>query len=123
MTKKVILILSPYHLPSYELTIKSKPHYLDLENKFIKLKKYNSVILNYDPFSEDIFKWYQQLVSESLGKNFKGIMPVISSMPKDNHSVMQLYLDGFKSNFFILWIVILETICQSSYIFFGEVKL
>ena len=27
-------------------------------------------------------------------------MPIISSMPKDNHSVMQLYLDGPKNNFF-----------------------
>ena len=27
-------------------------------------------------------------------------MPIISTMPKDNHSVMQLYLDGQKNNFF-----------------------
>mgnify|MGYP006124406065 FL=1 len=27
-------------------------------------------------------------------------MPIISTMPKDNHSVMQLYLDGKKNNFF-----------------------
>ena len=27
-------------------------------------------------------------------------MPIISSMPKDNHSLMQLYLDGQKNNFF-----------------------
>ena len=27
-------------------------------------------------------------------------MPIISTMPKDNHSVMQLYLDGFKNNFY-----------------------
>ena len=27
-------------------------------------------------------------------------MPIISSMPKDNHSLMQLYLDGPKNNFF-----------------------
>ena len=37
----------------------------------LKKKKFNSVILNYDPKSEDLFKWYQQLVSESLGKKFK----------------------------------------------------
>ena len=28
------------------------------------------------------------------------MLPIISVMPKDNHSVMQLYLDGFKNNFF-----------------------
>ena len=66
----------------------------------VKKKKFNSIILNYDPDSESLFKWYQQLMAESLGKKSKGILPIISSMPKDNHSVMQLYLDGFKNNFF-----------------------
>ena len=73
--------------------------------KLTKLKKNNSVILNYDPYSEDFFKWYQQLVSESLGKNSKGIFPIISSMPKDNHSILQLYLSGFNSNFYTFFIV------------------
>ena len=67
---------------------------------FLKQKKYNSIILNYDENSDDLFRWYQQLVAESLGKNQKGILPIISSMPKDNHSVMQLYLDGPKNYFF-----------------------
>ena len=67
---------------------------------FLKQKKFNSIILNYDECSENLFKWYQQLIAESLGKKGKGIMPIISSMPKDNHSVMQLYLDGPKNNFF-----------------------
>ena len=66
---------------------------------FIK-KKFNSIIINYDENSDDLFRWYQQLVAESLGKKQKGILPVISSMPKDNHSLMQLYLDGPKNNFF-----------------------
>ncbi len=73
--------------------------------KLIKRGKYNSVILNYDPYSEDLFKWYQQLVSESLGKSSKGIMPIISTMPKDNHSILQLYLSGFKPNFYTFFIV------------------
>ena len=72
---------------------------------FIKKKKYNSIIINYDSKSENLFKWYQQLVAESLGKNNKGILPVISNMPKDNHSVMQLYLDGFQNNFFTFFYV------------------
>ena len=72
---------------------------------FIKKKKYNSIILNYDPKSEDLFYWYQQLVAESLGKSKKGLLPIISNMPKDNHSVMQLYLDGFKNNFFTFFYV------------------
>ena len=67
---------------------------------FTKNKKYNSIIINYDPNLINLLEWYKQLVSESLGKKGKGILPIISNMPKDNHSVMQLYLDGFKKNFF-----------------------
>ena len=72
---------------------------------FIKNKKFNSVIINYDEKSENLFKWYQQLIAESLGKQNKGLLPIICSMPKDNHSVMQLYLDGFKNNFFTFFYV------------------
>ena len=67
---------------------------------FIKKGKRNSIILNYDEKSENLFKWYQQLTAESLGKKGNGILPVISTMPKDNHSLLQLYLDGPKNNFY-----------------------
>ena len=69
------------------------------------LKKYNSIILNYDEASNDLFKWYQQLIAESLGKKQKGFLPIVSSMPKDNHSAMQLYLDGLNNNFFTFFFV------------------
>ena len=72
---------------------------------FLKKKKFNSVIVNYDERSDNLFKWYQQLVSESLGKKKKGLLPIISNMPKDNHSVMQLYLDGFQNNFYTFFMV------------------
>ena len=72
---------------------------------FLKKKKFNSIILNYDHKSESLFKWYQQLIAESLGKSGKGILPIISTMPKDNHSLMQLYLDGPKNNFFTFYYV------------------
>ena len=72
---------------------------------FIKKKKFNSVIINYDERSENLFNWYQQLIAESLGKKKKGLLPIISNMPKDNHSTMQLYLDGFKKNFFTFFYV------------------
>ena len=67
---------------------------------FSKNKKFNSIIINYNPNLNNFLEWYKQLVSESLGKRGKGILPIISNMPKDNHSTMQLYLDGFKNNFF-----------------------
>jgi glucose-6-phosphate isomerase len=63
-------------------------------------KNYNSIIINYDQQANSLFEWYQQLVAESLGKRNKGILPIISNMPKDNHSVMQYYLDGKKNNFY-----------------------
>ena len=73
---------------------------------FVKKKRLNSIILNYDEQSQDLFKWYQQLIAESLGKKSKGIMPIISTMPKDNHSMMQLYLDGPKNCFYTFFDVI-----------------
>ena len=72
---------------------------------FLKQKKFNSIILNYDERSTNLFYWYQQLVAESLGKKGKGLLPVVSIMPKDNHSLMQLYLDGTKNNFFTFFFV------------------
>ena len=72
---------------------------------FIKNKKFNSIIINYDEKSENLFKWYQQLIAESLGKKKKGLLLIVSNMPKDNHSVMQLYLDGFKNNFYTFFYV------------------
>ncbi len=72
---------------------------------FHQKKKNNSIILNYDESSNNLFYWYQQLVAESLGKSSKGILPIVSPVPKDNHSVMQLYLDGFKKNFFTFFYV------------------
>tara|TARA_Y100000996_G_C22549039_1_gene653008 strand:+ start:417 stop:1571 length:1155 start_codon:yes stop_codon:yes gene_type:complete len=72
---------------------------------FIKIKKFNSIIINYDEKSKNLFNWYQQLVAESLGKKMTGVLPIVSNMPKDNHSVMQLYLDGFRNNFYTFFYV------------------
>ena len=79
---------------------------VDATLKFIKQGKFNSIILNYDEKSENLFKWYQQLIAESLCKKSKGLLPMISNMPKDNHSLLQLYLDGPKKNFFTFFNVL-----------------
>ena len=73
-------------------------------DNILKGKK-NCVILNYDEKSDNLFKWYQQLLAESLGKNGKGVFPIVSAMPKDNHSLLQLYLDGPKNNYFTFFSV------------------
>ena len=72
----------------------------------LKNGRYTSIILNYDEQSESIFRWYQQLIAESLGKKSQGILPIISSMPKDNHSLMQLYLDGPQKSFYTFFNVL-----------------
>ena len=61
------------------------------------------VFFNYVPQLDDFLFWSQQLLAESLGKNKKGFIPVISKAPKDHHSLMQLYLDGPKDKFFYVF--------------------
>ena len=103
--------LKPESFKRFNFLIKNKKFMNNLISNvnsiiyFSKKKKFNSIIINYDEKSESIFKWYQQLVSESLGKKKKGILPIVSNMPRDNHSVMQLYLDGFENNFFTFFYV------------------
>ena len=72
---------------------------------FIKKQYTNSILLNYDEKSEDLLKWYQQLFGESIGKNNIGLLPTISNMPQDNHSLLQYYLDGPKKSFFTFFSV------------------
>ena len=52
-SKEVILVLPPYYLPSYKLTIQEKPFYFDLESKFKKLSKETNIkiIGSYDASS------------------------------------------------------------------------
>ena len=60
----------------------------------------NAVMLNYDSQLNDLCLWYQQLTGESLGKKGQGITPIVSTCPKDHHSLLQLYLDGPRDKFF-----------------------
>tara|TARA_Y100001958_G_C21208405_1_gene534324 strand:- start:320 stop:1537 length:1218 start_codon:yes stop_codon:yes gene_type:complete len=70
----------------------------------LKSKKIRSLIfLNYFPELENFLIWYQQLIAESLGKKNKGFLPVISNVPKDHHSLLQLYLDGPKDKLFYIF--------------------
>ena len=67
----------------------------------INSKKFNNLIfLNYAPNLEKFLYWNQQLIAESLGKQNKGFLPVVSNVPKDHHSLLQLYLDGPKDKIF-----------------------
>jgi glucose-6-phosphate isomerase len=67
-------------------------------------KKINSIILlSYAPQLNEFLYWCQQLIAESLGKEGKGILPVVSSAPRDHHSLLQLYLDGPKDKLFYVF--------------------
>lgn len=72
--------------------------------KLLRTKKFNNLILlNYCPELEHFLYWCQQLIAESLGKKGKGFLPVVSNVPKDHHSLLQLYLDGPKDKFFYIF--------------------
>ena len=98
--------LSPFKFRQLNHLIKNKIFLNSLVNNvssilfLLSKKKINSIFLNYDPGLVNFLEWYKQLMGESLGKKSKGILPVISNMPKDNHSVLQHYLDGSKKSFF-----------------------
>ena len=47
-------------------------------------------------------EWQEQLISESLGKNGKGITPQSKIGPSFQHSLLQLYLNGPKDKCFTL---------------------
>ncbi len=48
----------------------------------------------FSPKFETLGKWERQLIGESLGKNGKGIVPIVSIGSTDLHSMAQLYWDG-----------------------------
>ena len=85
--------------------IYNKKIILNSANFINKLKIKNAKILvffNYVPELNNFLYWSQQLFAESLGKNKKGFIPVISNAPKDHHSLLQLYLDGPKDKVFYI---------------------
>ena len=63
-------------------------------------------MLNYAPELEKFLYWCQQLIGESLGKKGKGFLPVVSNVPKDHHSLLQLYLDGPKDKIFNIFSIV-----------------
>jgi glucose-6-phosphate isomerase len=61
------------------------------------------ILVSYIPEIEKFLYWCQQLIAESLGKKNKGFLPVVSTAPKDHHSLLQLYLDGPKNKLFYIF--------------------
>ena len=53
-----------------------------------------SVMLAYSDRLGSLARWYRQLWAESLGKGGQGTTPVYATGPVDQHSQLQLWLDG-----------------------------
>lgn len=84
-------------------TIKNKQNIIQkakyyLDNYF--LGRRILVTLNYCHQLGGLCLWQQQLIGESLGKNNFGITPVLSRGTFDEHSQLQLYLEGPDDKFY-----------------------
>ncbi|WP_436642866.1 glucose-6-phosphate isomerase [Microbaculum sp. FT89] len=53
-----------------------------------------NVLLAYGDRTERLTRWYVQLWAESLGKQGRGMTPIPAVGPVDQHSQLQLFLDG-----------------------------
>jgi glucose-6-phosphate isomerase len=75
------------------------------------LNRSQMVVLNYSESLQATVDWFAQLWAESLGKkqNLKGevvhagITPITASGPRDQHSQVQLYVEGPRDKFVMLW--------------------
>ena len=66
---------------------------------FLRKIKMN-IIMTYSDRLNNFGKWYLQLWAESIGKDEKGITAIHSIGATDQHSQIQLYLDGPRDKFF-----------------------
>ncbi|PCI39607.1 MAG: glucose-6-phosphate isomerase [Rhodospirillaceae bacterium] len=63
---------------------------------------YNTVLMPYVDRLSNFGLWFRQLWAESLGKNGSGSTPIRAMGTRDQHSQMQLYLDGPRDKLFTL---------------------
>ena len=61
-----------------------------------------AVLMPYLDGLESFGKWYRQLWAESLGKDGQGTTPIDALGTVDQHSQLQLYLDGPRNKFFTI---------------------
>lgn len=73
-----------------------------LQYAFIEKGRNLSVMLPYSELLSGFSSWYRQSWAESLGKGGKGSTPIRAVGTTDQHSQLQLYLDGPKDKLFHL---------------------
>lgn len=71
-----------------------------MANIFQKQNINQTVLMTYVDQLAPLGLWFRQLWAESLGKNGKGTTPINSTGTVDQHSQLQLYLDGPKDKLF-----------------------
>lgn len=62
----------------------------------------SQVMLSYSDRLGSLARWARQLWAESLGKNGQGTTPIYGTGPVDQHSQLQLWLDGPKDKMFTI---------------------
>lgn len=77
-------------------------HGAQLQYNLLDQNKTISVIMPYVDRLATFALWYRQLWAESLGKNGKGTTPIAALGTVDQHSQLQLFLDGPKDKFFTI---------------------
>jgi len=76
-------------------------HYLLLEEK----RKTIQVVFTYSNLLWGLAFWFRQLWAESLGKQGRGQTPIAALGVTDQHSQVQLYLEGPNDKVFTIWAV------------------
>lgn len=69
---------------------------------FLEKGMNQTIFMPYIDRCERLSAWHSQLWAESLGKNNKGLTPIRAIGAVDQHSQLQLFLDGPKNKFFTL---------------------
>jgi glucose-6-phosphate isomerase len=79
--------------------------YMTLAENLIENYRQNRKIIIISIYNQKYLgfaQWLCQIISESLGKNGYGITPIISQGSSDEHSQLQLYLDGGDDKLFYI---------------------
>ncbi len=71
-----------------------------IQNKLYQKGFKSNVMMPYIDILKNFTDWYRQLWAESLGKNGFGLTPINSMGTVDQHSQLQLYLEGPKDKFY-----------------------
>ncbi|MCX6745834.1 MAG: glucose-6-phosphate isomerase, partial [Candidatus Parcubacteria bacterium] len=61
---------------------------------YTKRKQNISVLMPYSYYLNEFGFWFKQLLGESLGKAKRGFTPIAALGPTDQHSQIQLYIEG-----------------------------